>query len=90
MSDSRNAQLIAAIWQSDYETVKKILDLKVDVNAVLSYSHLGLTALHYAVNEGDGELCRLLIKRGASLCSVSSQTYFDTPIARAFFFKKFE
>ncbi|MHB1948124.1 MAG: ankyrin repeat domain-containing protein [Gammaproteobacteria bacterium] len=65
----------------------KILDNKIDVNSTLASDK---TALHLAAEEGDEDLCRLLIRRGANLCAVYDPFYFDTPIAGAFRYEKFK
>ncbi|MHB1947724.1 MAG: ankyrin repeat domain-containing protein [Gammaproteobacteria bacterium] len=71
------------IRQQRINIINKILDHKIDVNSVLT-EYVGHTALHVAAEDGDEEFCQLLLKRGASLCSVYKDLFSDTPIAAAF------
>lgn len=71
------------IMTQRFNIINKLLDKKIDVNSVISIS--GETALHCAVRDGNKEICKLLLSRGASLTSKVASISHDTPISIAIY-----
>jgi ankyrin repeat protein len=59
-----DARLADAVMRSDRESVRSLLQQKIDVNAAQPD---GMTALHWAVRSNDLETAQLLIKSGAKI-----------------------
>ncbi len=71
-----DARLADAVMRSDRETVRSLLQQKIDVNATQPD---GMTALHWAVRADDVETAQLLLRcRRESECrdSIRSHTCF--------------
>src|SRR5262245_93685 len=68
-------RLADAAMRSDGQTVRSLLQQKVDVNAAQPD---GMTALHWAVRHNDADTVQLLIRSGAKIDA--STRYGVTPI----------
>ena len=73
-----DVQLIEAIKDHDHETVRALLDQKVDVNA---REGDGATALHWAVERDDVRTIEALLRAGAD--ATAANDYGVTPISLA-------
>ncbi|MEE8128931.1 MAG: ankyrin repeat domain-containing protein, partial [Vicinamibacterales bacterium] len=73
-----DVQLIEAIKDHDHETVRALLEQKVDVNA---REGDGATALHWAVERDDVETIEALLRAGADVNAAND--YGVTPISLA-------
>src|SRR5438477_9722213 len=70
-----DARLADAVMRADRDTVRSLLQQKIDVNAPQPD---GMTALHWAVRQDDLETAQLLIRAGAKVDA--STRYGVTPL----------
>src|SRR5215467_13769375 len=70
-----DSRLVDAVMRSDRETVRSLLQQKIDVNATQPD---GMTALHWAVRSDDFNTAQLLIRSGAKVNTVTR--YGVTPL----------
>ncbi len=72
-----------ALYASDYNEFKRILESGVDVNSV-DKDKYGNTALHYAAYKNKTEIVKLLLSKGANVNAVSINK--ETPLHLACFY----
>ena len=70
--------LFSAIRKESSDIVKKILELRVDINKVKEEGHEGLTPLHVAIDKCNLEIVKLLLKHNADPNRLNN--YEDTPL----------
>lgn len=78
---SLGPDLIEAAQKKDLERIKKLIDQGADVNFKSRY---GATALFYATGNGDLQMTRLLLAKGAEV-NLTDSFYQATPLTRALY-----
>ncbi len=80
-AEATGDSLIEAVQRQEVDTVRKLLDQGVDVNAK---THYGATALFFACDKATVELAKLLLEKGAEV-DVTDTFYSATPLTWAIY-----